>query len=274
MISEEKNAREALCSSQAEGLPALMWHVIRQAVTPGPGAPSADSSSPREGARGTPVTFASQSCLRLSPRLAFDCECNNRLRGRRGGAVDLGGCSYLQGWEQGVCRAPCKTSAPLLLRRAAPQGHSPRAEGSSTAHKCPRGPQPTAGSFLGRDPPWWICWCCLRSLPITFMARGAPPSPDLLQADSSCQLKIGAVRFSFQLTPPFPISNRTGHARPDFAEEAGFQMLQQLGFHGLSYSGAQRSPRAPCPAPGRQHSCFQPGEAAAQALCLPRPETQ
>jgi len=39
MISEEKNAREALFSSQAKKLPALMRQVVHQAVTPGPGDP-------------------------------------------------------------------------------------------------------------------------------------------------------------------------------------------------------------------------------------------
>lgn len=141
MISEEKNAREPLRSSQAEELPALMWHVIRQAVTPGACRPFCRHRLAREGARGTPVTFASQSCLRLSPRLAFDCRRSNRRRGRRGGAAGLSGCSYLQGWEQAACGVPCKTSAPLLQRRAVPEGRSPSAESSSAAHKCPRGPR-------------------------------------------------------------------------------------------------------------------------------------
>lgn len=119
-----------------------MWHVIHQAVTPGPEDHSADFGSPRRGAQGTPVTFASQSCLQLSPRLAFDCKCNNnRLRGRWGGAVDFSGCSYLQGWERRACgecpgnprllccRGCCSWSGTLLLTVS-----------SSTAHLCPGGP--------------------------------------------------------------------------------------------------------------------------------------
>lgn len=152
MISEEKNAREALRSSQAEGLPALMWHVIRQAVTPGPGAPSADSSSPREGARGTPVTFASQSCLRLSPRLAFDSKCNNRLRGRRGGAVDLGGCSYLQGWEQGACERPAKPQLLSCTGVLHPRGTHLVQRAAARPINVPGDPKPQQVHSWGRIP--------------------------------------------------------------------------------------------------------------------------
>lgn len=123
MISAEKNAHEPLCSSQAKKLPALMWHVIRQAVTPGAWTSFCRRCGfTQEGAQGTPVTFASQSCLRLSPRLAFDCKGSSEVRGRRGAAVDFGGCSELQGWEWGAAESTLESLGSSVAGCAVAKG--------------------------------------------------------------------------------------------------------------------------------------------------------
>lgn len=128
MISEEKNAPEPLCSSQAKKLPALMWHVIRQAVTPGPKLVHPGGS----------VGHTCNLCLpelsALSPRLAFNCKRKERLWGRWGGAVDFSGCSYLQEWEPGVCQECPAASASLLQSVLEAKGQFPIAASPGTAH--------------------------------------------------------------------------------------------------------------------------------------------
>lgn len=138
MISEEKNAPEPLCSSQAKKLPALTGHVICQAVTPGAWSAFRRGWFAQEGARGTPVTFASRSRLPLSPRLGFDRKCDNRLRGRWGRAGDRRGCPYPPGWERGA-RGESPGEPQLLCHGAVlePERHFPVPVGIGTAQLCP-----------------------------------------------------------------------------------------------------------------------------------------
>lgn len=104
---------------------------------------------------GTPGTFASQSCLPSSPRLHFDCKCNEVLGGRCGKGLGILVWGLI---PAGVgAGSTLEASAPLLqgcavaggaLALRSEQQHSPAAPGVPALAE----PKPTEVSFWGTDP--------------------------------------------------------------------------------------------------------------------------